>query len=382
MKVSLITPMDIRYSYRGTEVDIYEYAKFMQGKGIAAEVLVPDYSFDGLVERSDYGRVYSLYKNVPKRSIKGRRFLLPFNYGLYVYSGLPEDSIVYFAYSIYDHIFNIIRKPRGQKYIIAAHSMHIKHGHIIEGHQYLEWMLNSFMRFVFSTKEAKKNIYHHVITNAEGKYLEELGIPKKNIFYIPTFVESGLYSLAKNKSGRLHVVHIGGVNKDASRVVAVINALQGKQGNVSFDFCFIGDKQPRELSDLIKANKNVHCLRNVTDIEKAKVLKNADVIIVPAVETFSRAMLEGMSSGLYVIASSKNPAAWEMQGLGANVYIAEHEKIEDYVKFLMRLYKLKSSRSDFYSGRIINRRIAIERFDKRVILREMVRMFINVDSDN
>ena len=382
VKAALITPADIRYSYRSSERHIYDYTKYLIEHGIDAEVLMPEAPLRFSVERKDYRHIKERFKNVPQVKVGVQHLRLPFSYNLFVYSRLPRDRMIYFPYSIYDYIWNIITKPKGQKYIIAAYSMHIKNGHIIEGHKYLEWTLNAFMRLVFSTRESKKNIYHHVITHKAGRYLESLGIPKKNIFYVPTFVDSEFYTLAANKTRQIKVLHIGGINKDVGVMIDIIKELKKSGDYVDFDFYFIGDQQSTELLEMQKSDENIHCLQKVTDGEKFKIFATMDVIIVPAVETFSRIMLEGMSSGLYVIASSKNPAAWEVRRLGARLYIAEHGNASDYIRFLNKLFKFKSRKIQFRDGRITNQKIARNTFDTEVILKQMLRMFLKVGMDD
>lgn len=375
MKVNLITPADIRYSYRGTEVNIYEYAKFMIGRGVDARVLVPTYPSNELAEREDYREVYSLYKKVPKKSIRGRRVMLPLGYVLYTYSGLPKDSLVYFPYSIYDHIVNIIRKPKGQKYVIAAHSMHLKDGHIIQNHRVMEGILNGFMRTVFSMREMRENVYHHVITREQARYLMTLGIHKDRIICVPAFVNTSPLKLKPNCSRSLRVVHIGGVNKDAHLILSIIKELRSRGRDKDFEFYFIGEKEPDELLAMAEENSNVHCLGPVKETDKAGILSTMDVVIVPAIETFSRAMLEGLASGLYVVASNLNPAAEEIREMGAHISIPRNGRIEEYVKELDVLLELKHSKAKFDAGKRINREIAVRRFDVNVVLGEILRMF-------
>ncbi len=381
MKVALITPADIRYSYRSSERHIYDYTKYLHEHGIDAEVLVPDKKPEGAKERKDYAYIKERFKNVPKQNVGCVHLKFPFNFNLFAYSRLPRDRMVYFPFSIYDYVWNIVTKPKGQRYLIAAYSMHIKHGHIVENHRILEWILNSFMRTILTTSEARRNIYHHVITREAGKYLESLGIPRRNIFFVPTFVDSRFYTLASNKTRKLRVLHIGGVNKDVSIMADIIKRLKlsGDYGN--FEFYFIGDAQDPWLLDAEKTDSNIHCLKGVTDAEKFRIMATLDVIIVPAVETFSRIMLEGMSSGLYVIGSSKNPATWEVRETGAKLYIAEHGNAGEYIKFLRELYRLKARPRDFHSGRVTNQNIARKRFDTKIILKQMMQMFIRAGSD-
>ncbi|MCL5099853.1 MAG: glycosyltransferase [Candidatus Marsarchaeota archaeon] len=375
MKVYLITPVDIRYSYRATEVQIYEYAKYMIDAGIDARILVPKYSnVMTLQERKDYEKIKALYKKIPKKEIAGKVVRFPFNFNIYMYNNLPINTTIYFAYSIYDHLYNIITKPKGQKYIIAAHSMHLKDGHIIKNHAILEAILNNFVKFIFLSKDRRENIYHHVINNEEKRYLLTLGIRKENIIYIPTFIDVKVFRLRHNNSNKLSVIHIGGKQKDANVVTEVISKLKQRNLLAEFDFYFVGEEMPESVIKSSESNTNVHVLGAVNDGTKVKLLSSSDVLIVPAIETFSRTMLEGLASGLHIIANGTNPAAVDMLSLGAKIDLVR--TIEEYVNALINLVEKKKVGSLDKETKV-NRNVALN-FDKTVTLPKIMRMFMEV----
>ncbi len=372
--------MDIRYSYRGTEEHVYQYAKYIYEKGADARVLVPTYTNRAFVERQDYDSVRSIFEKVPQKTIKGRILHLPFNYKLYVYGGLPNDSIIYFAYSVYDHIFNIMTKPKGQKYVIAAHGMHLKNGHIIKNHKVIEGIFNYFIRFVLSRRDIAENVYHHVITNEEAMYLAALGVRKDRIMHVPIFVDTSAFVLGTNHAERLKVIHIGGSDKGVKVVVSIIKKLREMRTEDYFEFYFIGADQPEELLELAKHDDRLHCIGAVSDSRKSEILSAMDVMVMPATEIFPRSMLEGLSCGLYIITSGLNQAAEEVKELGAYVRVVESENAEGYVESLERVLKLKSDMVKFNDGKQNNRRVVAENFDKNIVLKRMYQMFETVDN--
>lgn len=380
LKIDFVTPIDIKYSYRATEVQIYEYSKFMIESGVESNVLVPTLpdTMSLPKARTDYQAIHEYFKKVPEKSIRGKKVVLPFNYTLYLYSGLPRDSVIYFAYSIYDHIWNVLTKPRGQKYVIAAHSMHLKDGHIIEGHRILESFLNFFMKVTFSIGDAKRNVYHHVITTGEAEYLKRLGISEKNIIYVPTFVDTTVFRPRKNGSDKLQVMHIGGIDKDVSVVIGFINRMRDMGILDLFEFYFIGNNQEAELLDLSEKSSTVHCFTAIDEEQKANIMSKMDVMLIPAVESFSRSMLEGLSSGLYIIADSRNPAASEIKSKGGKIALVGKD-VSQYIEELKNLKERKlASRSNFYSDRVTSRDIIIREYDKAVVLRKILEMFMVV----
>lgn len=379
MKVSLITPVDIKHSYSATEVQVYDYAKMLIENGIEASILVPKYKGLEFPSRTDYKLIKNHYKNVTQKGIKGRKIILPFKFTLYVYSDLTSDSTIYFAYSIYDHLINIIKKPKGQKYIIGAHSMHLKNGHILEGHNIIERFFNFLIKsFVFSNKEIAKNVYHHVINKAEKKYLLKLGIREENIFYVPTFVKTKDYHLSKNQSSKLKILHMGGANKGAGIVLQIIDKAIKTNKLDLFEFYFVGQKMPGELYQYAKKYKNIHIEKGIKENKKADLLSRMDVMIVPSVETFSRSMLEGLASGLYICASNKNPAALEIKTMGAKIYVIRNNNTYKYLEVLAKMINEKRLIEKFESGRRINREIVVRKFDEKVVLPQMLDMFIKV----
>lgn len=381
MKVSLVTPMDIRCSYKATEYLVYEYAKFLLDSGISAEILI-----------TNTGKKYPLiknhrwaserYKKVPKRGVRCKEIILPFKYHLFLYDGLPNESIVYLPFSIYDYIINILRKPKGQKYIIGCHGMHLKMGHIIKGHDILERMLNAWVRSIlFIRRGEMKNLYCHAINKEQAEYMKRtFGFRPENIFYVPIMINAGDYRSKGNNSRKLRVVHIGGMGKDMQIVLDIVNKLS-ETGKLSmFEFYFIGERST-VAEDAYRKFGNIYFLGMIGDKDKFRALGEMDAMIVPAYETFSKTTLEGLASGLRIL-SSRRAASWkDVTDIGIELSVTENGYAEEYTRPLIKLAELKCKGKDINPHRKMNIRKTIENFDEKVILQKMLTLFLKVIDD-
>ena len=372
----MVTPIDIKYSYRGTEYWVYECAKYLRSHGIDARILVTsNREIDSRVRNSSAVREFA---SVPQTKIANSTFILPLNFKITTYNNLPTESIVYLPYSIYDYLINLIRKPYGQKYVVGAHSMHLKNGHIVEGHDLLEHLLNGFVKnTIFSRKDAHENIYHHVVNRAQEKYLVELGISKDHIFCIPPFIDVNNFKVVRSFGKKLKVIHIGGAPKGSEVMINVLKNLDKAGGLDPFEFYFVGANQPADLVELSRKHKNVHALGIVDEKLKIDILSRMDVIVIPAVENFPRAMLEGLASGLYVVSNNMNQAAQEIAELGAMLTVVKSDG--KYTDALEKLVVGKTKgRINMYKAK--NRMVAMK-FDRATVMPIMKKMFIKIYND-
>ena len=368
MKVNLITPIDIRYSYRGTEYWVYEAAGYLMRRGIDAEVLITETGS----RKALNSKAASEFAEVPARMIKSSRLSLPMNFKITTYKDLPKDSILYFPYSIYDYAINIARKPGSQKWIIGSHSMHLKHGHIIKGHRWLELALNAVMKNVIR----KNNLFYHVVNIDQERYLVDLGIEKDRIFRIPPFIDVKDFRAKPSTGKKLKVMHLGGVEKNAEAVSRIIGRLVELGQIGSFEFYLIG-KQPESIIQYKKRLKHgsISIFPSISEVEKRKVMGNMDVMLLPAVENFSKSMLEGLASGLYIIAGEMNPAFSEVLKRGA--FGAASKNDSEYVSALRAALEMKlDGRLDKYKKSNVS---AAEFYDRKVIMPLIEKMFRKVD---
>ena len=376
MKVYLITPLDLKYSYRATEEYVYNYAKYLKEHGIDAEILITKKDAKQQTLLSNYKEVVKPYDNIAKKPIRCKEIVLPLKWHVFIYKDLPKEGTIYFPYSIYDYLFNILFKPKGQKYVIGSHSMHLKMNHIIKNHEMLEWLLNFIVKSVlFLRRKENDNIYFHVINSMQEAYLtKNFKINKKNIFYVPNFIDTSRYRLTKNSSKKLRVVHIGGMEKDASIVFDIIKLLDEKHVLDRFEFYFIG-RLDKQIEEQYSSIRNVHLLGPIDDSTKLKVLRGADCMIMPSYEAFPKTLLEGLLSGLYILTSKRNSAWQDLIAFGMHMFVAENGFSEEYLQELINLAgkKGKGVNINLYSES--NENITIKIFDKRDVLPQILKMF-------
>jgi len=375
MKLYLISPIDIKYSFRATERYIYEYADYLRKHGKDVEILITKRKIKSKKQNND--NLIRKYRKIRQQFIDCREFLLPLKWYIFIYKDLPRDGIIYFPYSIYDYLYEVLFKPKGQKYIMGSHSMHLKNGRMIENHQLLESALNSLVNLVLWLRRREiKNIYIHAINTAQVDYIKQNFklIKEENIFYIPNMINAEKYRIAKNKSNKLRVVHIGGTDKDAHSVFSIIKLLK-EDGHINdFEFYFIGKLSERVDPELMKM-PNLHFLGEISEKSKLKVLSTMDAIIVPAYETFSMVVLEGLASGLYVLTSKKNAAWRDFKELGIKLFVAENGQPVEYIKALENLAAVKKIGKNANRYADYNKNIVIKNFGESIVLKKILGMF-------
>ena len=376
----MVTPVDIKYSYRGTEWHIYEYAKYLRQHGIDAQLLVTE-NIRNYTPMPKYKTIASTYKMIPKTEVRCKEYVLPFKWHLFKYKNLPKDAPIYFPYSIYDYIYNIFTKPKGQKYIIGCHGMHLKMGKIIDS-KLLEGLLNFCIKTVLNVKKDEtKDLYFHTLNSEQARDINRVFSPKSDhIFTIPSMIDTSTYKMATNNSDKFKILHIGGPDKGMDVVLDVISILMGKGELNKFEFYFIG-----ECNVSIKQGynyKNVHFLSTVNEEKKMHLLMSSDAIIIPAYEAFPKTMLEGIASGIYVITSRRNAGWSDVVDHGVKINVVHAGEPLEYIKPLLSLAKQKhNSKKIFDELRRKNRKIAEREFDKSRVLKQVTNMFERVIKD-
>ena len=300
-------------------------------------------------------------------------------FSTFLYNNLPHGNVIYFPYSIYDYIVNILFKPKGQKYVIGSHGMHLKMGRMLKDHRLLEILLNAAVKSVLLLRKGEiNNIYCHVINKEQECYIKKtFGFRTENIFFVPIMLKVTNYLTKKNKSKKLKVVHIGGMGKELQTVLNVVNMLDKKGILGEFEFYFIGETD-ENVEKRYKRFSNIHFLGMIDDKQKIKTLSEMDVMVVPAYETFSKAMLEGLASGLYII-TSKRTASWkDLVNLGIKIAVAGEGEAHEYLAPLISLSKRKRKRKDVNPYKYINIKRTAINFDEKIVLKKMLKLFRKV----
>ncbi len=383
MKAYLITPMNIKYTYSGTEWHIYEYARYLSEHKIKANIIVTN-TRRGIAPAKSYTmEVEARYSRIPKITAACTEVLLPFSYHLFVYRNLPKDSVIYFPYSIYDHIPNIVSRSDAQRYIIGCHGMHLKNGHILLEHDTIERTMNSIVKSLFHLKRSNINsVFFHALNSSQIGYLMRFGVRRRNIFLIPPMVKFSQYRQGGKDPKRFKVIHIGGAGKGIDITIELVEHLISKGWMERFEFHFIGVEQPERLREIAKMHKEVKTHGPIGDEEKKSLLASADAILIPAYEVFPKIALEGLASNLRILTSRKNGAAIDIAKKGIDITVVREGRADEYINPLINLATQKRrNKEKFYSISRKNYEIARREFDEKNILPRILQMFKVVGLD-
>lgn len=379
--IYIVSPMNIKYSVRGTEKTVYTYAEYLYGRGMDVTILTSRKygSKDTASLNRDTMKAYDSYIHLPQRDIScmAMKTGKPFESYVSFYPRLPADGTVYMPASIYDYLPNVMLKrvmsPR-TRFLIGEHSLQFMNIGDMRRINIYRKVLNSIVKPYFG----KRDIYHHVVNRTQIDYLASLGADRGHIFYVPNFINTDIYSIGERRKDKFVVLHIGGLGKDSYRVVDICRELIRRNEMDGFVFYFIDKNQPPSLRSLARRHMgNIVHLEPYTQAMKRKVLGFSDAIICPALETSSVTMLEGLVSGAAALVDfNYNPFAKEVRALGAPVYDMRNEDISTYVD---KLIYLRDNRSSPGKGRKRTRELIRDNFDRGVILPRIRRMFLEVD---
>ncbi len=141
----------------------------------------------------------------------------------------------------------------------------------------------------------KKISYFHIINCYYDRYISSYG----KYFCVPNGVDSGKFVPENVKNSKIKLLFVGRLEKSKGidMIIELFNEL-----NDNYDLTVVGSGT---MEYMMENNKNIHYYKNI-DIDKlTEIYKNSDVFIFPSVlENFGLAILEALSSGLYVITSS------------------------------------------------------------------------------
>lgn len=374
MKVSFVTPIDIKYSHRATEKLVYEYARYLKKHGLESEVLVPNYII-GKVTLEARNVMYDKYNDVSITVIKGVKIRLPFKYDVYYFSQLPKGNMVYLPYSLYTHILNLILKPVGQKYVIGSHGMHIKEGRMLYNYNFIEDITNFFVRLlILSRRDIRENVFYHVINLGQKSYLKGLGIDEKKILYVPNFIDPDKFRIKTNHDKALRILHVGGIDKNAAMMVDIIDKLRRDGLLKEFKFYFIGKEEPEEVLEYGRTYDNIFYMGFVDkENVKAKIFSEMDLMVVPDIEASSVTMIEGMASGLAIV-SRNNAIVADLRMIGVGLAeVRVSDGVEGYISILKEMLSAKRHGKFDREFRSKNRKLVIKHFSRDKVLKEFKR---------
>ena len=370
-----ILPSNITKTIRGTEQFILGLAAYLSNY-LNVTVLEPsNYN----VNSNKLGEIERKYSKLKLSKIKMKKIKLPFGQYIFSFKGIPKDGIVYLPFDFFSEMPALLSKPKRQIYILGvAHGLHLRNGKLAHHGNIGKIVLCIAMALLaLKGRDFKNTVYYHTHNNEQSRYLLRAGLPKKHIFQIPTFIDVKEFYITNNKSKKLKVLHIGGVNKNADFVVKIIDEMITQKILYDYEFHFIGREMPKRLKDLSRIYKNIIIHGFIDNKTKARIMSSVDVLLLTDIETFSVTMLEGLASGLHIISSDGNPAAYELKKREASVYICKHDNINDYVEILGKISRLKKSNT-INSFRNKNRRITVHNYSKEAVLKKTLLIFRSI----
>ncbi|MGH2535872.1 MAG: glycosyltransferase family 4 protein [Candidatus Promineifilaceae bacterium] len=157
------------------------------------------------------------------------------------------------------------------------------------------------------------------VSAATRDVLRKAGVPLKDVRVIHTGLDTGRFSARKpdqgetNGSQRLKLLYAGrlSASKGVETAIKAVAELVGGRGMREVSLAIAGsgqaeyEKQLRKLVERAGVSEQVTFLGRVPASAMPKLLRLFDVLLVPSIwpEPFARSVLEGMLSGLVVVAT-------------------------------------------------------------------------------
>lgn len=161
------------------------------------------------------------------------------------------------------------------------------------------------------------------VSDAAAEYV--CSLTDQPVAIIPNGIDLSSYKAPARPSDRRkhkRVLHVGRLEqrKGVKYLLQAFALLQEKYPDVSLDL--VGDGPDRDKLQMLCDDlglKNVNFAGYVTEKEKQKYLRSADLFCVPSLygESFGIVLLEAMASGLITVAGNNPGYASVMRGLGA-----------------------------------------------------------------
>ncbi len=354
----------------GTEDQTYYYAKFLKDRGKNVDMLMA-YSFGTFTKLKPDHNTYDRYASLKERRIGFIKIRTPIPlFSLVYHRGLP-DGITYVPYSFYDYLLNLVFKRKAQIIVFGGHCLEVRTKYPV-----MRGIINLAVRLIFRLRS--NEIYFHTINLAQKRYLMRLGLPEKNIFYVPNFIDYRDVPLLDSRSKKLRVLHIGGVSKTSEFLPQIFDRLIEKGEFARFEFCLVGSKQPLEVIEYAKKHKNVKVMGYVSERKKYSLLRSADALIIASQETFSIVALEALECGPIVI-SRPNPAVEIMKDLGARLFLLSDDEPDSYVGALHEVMRLKENPRHMASLKSVNKHVCEKYFSSGNVLPQIAKLFDTVE---
>ncbi|MFS0883371.1 glycosyltransferase family 4 protein [Metabacillus niabensis] len=194
----------------------------------------------------------------------------------------------------------------------------------------------------------------------QKKFEEEFGL--KNVEVVPNPIDTKKY---KAKAVNLHtneykILFMGKMIKlkGIYDILYAIPSISSKIPNISFVFCGdIDEKEKERFQDTINKlgiKKFVLYKGWLAGNEKLKELNSASILLLPSYkEAFGKVLLEGMCSGIPIVASNVGGIPDVIKD-GRNGFLIEPGNIQELVNAILALTQDKNLYKDIYQNNLID----------------------------
>ncbi len=188
------------------------------------------------------------------------------------------------------------------------------------------------------------------ITQWEVKYLEELGVEKNKLIYIPNGVPEEFFKKRKKVLNLNNIIFLGRISPVKNLELLILTASKFRKKNSSAKVYIVGPAEEDYLNNLkrlISENNlsdSVLFLDPVYDLDKKiELLNNHGIFVLPSRrDAMPQSLIEAFSLGMICV-SSNTQGGKEIISDGKDGFLFELETADDLQLVLSRIYSMKKN---------------------------------------
>jgi 1,2-diacylglycerol-3-alpha-glucose alpha-1,2-glucosyltransferase len=309
---------------------------------------------------TDYRKLYDLKDlkfNYVTIKFKKRTFLL--NDIRQIKEYLKDTDLIYSFYHW-----------AGTQREILKHSNRVVFGH----HGMIKSFLQRIYYRILESDKKIKNVYHHFLTQYRADLYKRRGFNK--IFVIPNFIDLKKYRPKTEITDKFRILSPGVVTKEkgVDILFKVANVLKSYK---DIEFYVAGHKYHQ-----LNFPDNVKYLGLLKEDDYIKVISNGNLLFLPTkIEAFSFSILENLAVGNPAVVSNL-PDIKSAFGETEVTYYAELNNVKDYLKGILKYYKIWKNSPKKYEEICKEARMIAMNFDSEIILPKIEEMFKIVYDSN